>query len=277
VSGNFEALDFDNHNGSGDFFRPWCDRIPTDLLRRLVIYRTPSHGWRACYRLPPELPITFDTESLAQLPLQRNQEIDCDTVIERLGCRLIYVPGGDPAAHPSGKPYEYVRGHLCDVQTLSPDEHASLLHAARSFDAYVPPPKPRHDKVLNGEGRSFAVGGWTPGDDFNQRAAWEDILEPHGWTWCRTQGEVELWARPGKACRDGHSATTDYHEGLFYVFSSNCDPFEAGTGYSKFAAYTLLNHDGDYSAAAQALREQGYGRTVLTPQQQQRLEELFVK
>ena len=61
------------------------------------------------------------------------------------------------------------------------------------------------------------------------------------------------------------------------VFSNNCDPFEAGSGYSKFAVFTLLNHDGSYSAAAQALREQGYGMTVLTPQQQKRLEELFIK
>ena len=238
--------------------------------------RTPSHGWRVCYRLPHEIVVACDKEPLAQVPLERSGKIVGDTVIERLGSRLIFVPGGDPAAHPSGKPYEYVRGHLCDVQTLSGEERAVLLGAARSFNAYVPPPKPRKDKLYHEDGgRAFA--GWTPGDDFNQRAEWSDILEPHGWTWCGSQGQADLWARPGKTCREGHSATTDYHEGLFYIFSANCDPFQAETGYSKFAAYTLLNHDGDYTAAAQALREMGYGLTVLTPQQQKRLEELFIK
>jgi hypothetical protein len=43
------------------------------------------------------------------------------------------------------------------------------------------------------------------------------------------------------------------------VFNSNADPLEQGRTYSKFAAYTHLNHGGDYRAAAVALREQGYG------------------
>jgi hypothetical protein len=140
VSGNFEALDFDNHNGSGDFFPPWCDKIPTDLLRRLVIYRTPAQGWRACYRLPKNLAIVGDKEPLAQVPLELSGKLVGDTVIERLGSRLIFVPGGDPAAHPTGKPYEYVRGHLCDVQTLSGEEYACLLDAAWSLNTYFPPP-----------------------------------------------------------------------------------------------------------------------------------------
>ena len=36
-------------------------------------------------------------------------------------------------------------------------------------------------------------------------------------------------------------------------------PFEPGTAYSKFAAYALLDHRGDYSTAAKSLRASGYG------------------
>src|SRR5262249_698033 len=36
-------------------------------------------------------------------------------------------------------------------------------------------------------------------------------------------------------------------------------PFEANRCYSKFTAYTLLNHAGDFKAAARELGEQGYG------------------
>ena len=45
-----------------------------------------------------------------------------------------------------------------------------------------------------------------------------------------------------------------------YNFSSNADPFEADQHYTKFAAYALLKHGGDYSAAAKALAELGYGK-----------------
>ena len=52
---------------------------------------------------------------------------------------------------------------------------------------------------------------------------------------------------------------------MFCCFSSNAHPFQGAsngrpcTSYSKFAAYALLNHAGDYSAAAKALYDCGYG------------------
>lgn len=73
------------------------------------------------------------------------------------------------------------------------------------------------------------------------------------------RGEITLWKRPGKRER-GISATTNYAgSGLLYVFSTNAAPFEAERAYSKFAAYTLLNHGGEFVAAARALAAQGYG------------------
>jgi hypothetical protein len=78
-----------------------------------------------------------------------------------------------------------------------------------------------------------------------------------------TAGEVTYWRRPRKDGA-GWSATTGACESkagkqLFYVFSSNAAPFEAGTPYSKFGAYALLNHGGDFGAAAKALAGLGYG------------------
>jgi putative DNA primase/helicase len=98
-----------------------------------------------------------------------------------------------------------------------------------------------------------------PGDDFDARADWADILEPHGWTWNGPGSDsADHWCRPGKA--SGTSATTNFAgSDLLYVFSSNADPFEQDTAYTKFCAYTLLEHSGDFTAAARALRAQGYG------------------
>jgi hypothetical protein len=44
-----------------------------------------------------------------------------------------------------------------------------------------------------------------------------------------------------------------------YVFSTNAEPFEAEKSYSKFEAFTLLNHGGDYRSAVRELVRQGYG------------------
>jgi hypothetical protein len=83
-----------------------------------------------------------------------------------------------------------------------------------------------------------------------------DVLTPHGWKLLYTRGEVEYWQRPGKQ-GEGISATVG-HDGhdILYVFSSNAAPFEPETGYSLATVYVLLNHGGDFKAAAQALKPQ---------------------
>src|SRR5262249_53166612 len=73
---------------------------------------------------------------------------------------------------------------------------------------------------------------------------------------------VIYWRRPGK--EKGHSATTGHCKSkngweLFFCFTSNGGCFESGKPYSKFAVYTLLNHNGDFKSAAADLRKLGYG------------------
>ncbi|WP_227469342.1 hypothetical protein, partial [Actinomyces sp. HMSC065F12] len=43
-----------------------------------------------------------------------------------------------------------------------------------------------------------------------------------------------------------------------YVFTTSTS-FQPETPYTKFAAYALLNHGGDYQAAARQLAHDGYG------------------
>lgn len=109
-----------------------------------------------------------------------------------------------------------------------------------------------------------------PGDDYDRRGpAWAEILEPHGWQLAQSRGGADYWRRPGKDT-PGISATTGYCKGqdgadLLAVFSSNAHPFEGPNGtrpctcYGKFAAFALLNHGGDFKAAARELSRQGYG------------------
>jgi len=102
--------------------------------------------------------------------------------------------------------------------------------------------------------------GGRPGDDYAARGSWGELLAAHGWVHESTMGEEQRWRRPDKRKGAGISATIG-HKGrdILYVFSSSVPPFEAQKGYSKFHVYTLLEHDGDFRAAAKALAAQGFG------------------
>jgi hypothetical protein len=254
VSGGLEILDFD----APDIFTPWCamvfEELAPGLLARLPQVHTPHDGRHVYYRCP----VIRGNHKLAQ---RLNAEGRPETMIEPRGeGGYVIVPPSPPACHPLHKPYVLLQGDLAAIPTISSEERSMLLNAARALNEYV---KPEH--IVSGHTASSAreAKGERPGDLFNASAAWPDILDPYGWMRVGRRREVTLWKRPGKRER-GLSATTNYAgSDLLYVFSTNAWPFEADTAYSKFAAYALLEHAGDFSAAAKASASRGYGaRTV---------------
>jgi len=149
-----------------------------------------------------------------------------------------------------GKSYERLKGSLSQIVTLTADDREQLFSLARSFDEAVPASEPRAAKRSPG-------GRLRPGDALNGGATWSEVLRPHGWTEQYTNGEVTYWARPGKDI--GVSATTNFGgSDLMYVFTTST-AFDANRSYDKFGAYAVLEHDGDFEAAAAALRQKGYG------------------
>jgi len=110
-----------------------------------------------------------------------------------------------------------------------------------------------------------AATGNQPGDLFAAATPWHEIIEPHGWTYLYTRlnDGTEVWRRPGKT--EGQSATIGHHgRDRFYVFSSAAEPFAVGE-HTKFGAYALLNHGGDFHAAAAALRALGFDDAPTPP------------
>jgi putative DNA primase/helicase len=201
--------------------------------------------------------------------LARASETDC--IIELLARSVILVPGGNPQAHPTGRPYVYRWGHLAIVQTITPDEREQLLAAARSFDRVPPEPRRRPSEVqprtavapepapdwLADIRRDYGPPTWRPGDDFNARGTWEEVLEPLGWAVDHAAGGATYWTRPGKG--RGVSASTGYCGDSLYVFTSDTS-LEPDRAYDKFAAYTHLHCGGDFARAAKELARLGYGR-----------------
>lgn len=99
------------------------------------------------------------------------------------------------------------------------------------------------------------TSGERPGDRFTRETDWSEILT--GWRLLSSRGAERKWQRPDNGIpkqTPGCSATTGgggYD--VLYVFSSNAPPFKANESYSKFRAYSLLEHGGDDKAAASAL------------------------
>jgi hypothetical protein len=141
------------------------------------------------------------------------------------------------------------------------DDFGWLLEAAEQMNEYKPPETVRVPREHGGG----SLPGNRPGDDFNRRAGWDDVLPRHGWKAVGRSGEKVYWRRPGKD--HGWSATTGYcrtdlRGDLLYVFTTSAPPLESEQAYSKFEAYTYLEHGGDWSAAFSALQDQGYGPTA---------------
>jgi hypothetical protein len=260
VSGGLEALDFDGP----DSYQNWraaveCDPALSTLYRRIAGgYEevSPGGGRHLLYRCPA----IQGNRKLARRPVPTPERFK--TLIETRGeGGLIIVAPSGGRVHPSGNPYRLLSGGLALIVTIAPSERTLLLESCRAFDAVAPP------TALSAQERSALRCGpdiihdplcLRPGDIFNQRASWEDILIPHGWEPVRVVGEETYWRRPGKR-GPGHSATTNYRGlGYLYVFSV-ATVFEPEKAYSKFAAYTILKHGGDFSAAARTLAAQGYG------------------
>ena len=243
-----------------------------DLWRRVTasgyMEATPSGGVHLLVRSLS--PVDGNTKLARRRTEDGTVEVLAETRGE--GGFVVVAPSNGPV-HATGRPWARAAGNPATIPDLNEHDLEALLQLFRSLDRMPAPepappraptptaPRSAADAFLLGAGRA-PDGGLSPGDDYNARADWTEILEPHGWRLMRTRGDERFWLRPGKtpAGRDDTSATTGYGDrgDWLYVFSSSTE-FETETTYSKFAAYALLEHGGDHSAAARALRAAGYG------------------
>ncbi|HZN68332.1 MAG TPA: hypothetical protein VFB66_23805 [Tepidisphaeraceae bacterium] len=134
-------------------------------------------------------------------------------------------------------------------------------HPGRLLDWRELPPVPQPDDEVIGTVCKDGAWAVRPGDDYNAKATVEDVvglLEDHGAEVVGERGGLTYLRRPGKE-RDQSGSVGYKGTNLFYCFSSEWPPFEENKGYKPFAVYALLEHDGDFAAAAEALRERGFG------------------
>ncbi|MBV8313970.1 MAG: AAA family ATPase [Planctomycetaceae bacterium] len=229
-----------------------------------------GNGWHLYYRI--DLP-NDDNDTLVKRVLEAldlrfsTAAVNVDPVNSNAGritkCFGTLARKGDDTPD---RPHRYARVlSVPDVLEVVPRDRLESLAGE------PPPPRPDRDaeaerkraKMAPAEARkarradAAAAGagpptwrGQTVADAYNERYTWPETLEPKGWKHVRTFADgTERWLRPGQT--EGSSATIGWRGAdVLHVFSSNAAPFKEHGNYSKFDAYVLLHHGGDYSAAA---------------------------
>ena len=237
VSGNLECLDFDTHRVWEQYKEAAKQAGLTDLVRKVwegYAEQSPN-GFHLLYQCSE---IDGNTK-LAQAA-------DSKTLIETRGEGGYIITAPSTGVNPAGD-YVLKAGGFYSIVRINPEERR-LLHAlARIFDE-VPRDEYKPQRLLSDS---------RPGDEYIKSTTWADVLEPHGWTVVFERNGTTYWRRPDKSA--GISATTGHNgSDLLYVFSTST-VFDSERGYNRFTAYTLLNHGGDFKAAATALSGRGYG------------------
>ena len=209
---------------------------------------TPSGGLHFLYRIADE-PVPGNTK-LAQRPGE-NDTVECLFETRGTGGFVVTAPSSG-SVHPSGQPWVLLKGSPATLPMFSWEEREAIHSIFKALDSM--PHKEQVAQKLASASQPMNLE--KPGDDFNARASWSDILI--GWKIAYTDRQgVSHWIRAGKSF--GISATTGRNDGdNLYVFSTSTS-FEAEKPYSKFAAYAHLHYNDDFSATAKALRAMGYG------------------
>lgn len=163
--------------------------------------------------------------------------------------------------HPSGKPYVRISGGPETIPVIDAETYAAIHDICRAADQT---PKQEAPQWRGRPMKELPDGQLRPGDDYNERGDILDLLKAHGWTFIYQRGVTQYWCRPGK--QRGISASFNYRDsGKLYVFTSSTE-FDSERAYSPFAAYTALEHGGNFSNAARTLGSQGYGSALaVTP------------
>lgn len=253
ASGQLEMLEVEGRAAhlAGELAQLLDDNGFGDLWTRIdggYVEQTPSGGIHWHYRVDG--------------PAQRNTKLardgDRQVLLETRGeGGFTVVAPSAGRTHSSGDAWTVLRGTRDTIPTITVDER-DALHAIATMLDRMPP---EGDIPRSATTADVTSGRLRPGDDYNARTDWEQLLGPRGWVRSRRLGRGYGWTRPGKDPRLGISATTGTSgdgEDRLFVFSSSTE-FEPERPYSKFAAYTLLEHAGDWSAAAAALASAGYG------------------
>jgi hypothetical protein len=255
VSEGLYCLDFDCHGGQDieSVFRSFQDTsIYKWLIERncISVYITPSRGYHIWF-LCNELDVAGSVFA---------RHADNEAMIELRG------NGQYALAYPS-QDYRFIAGVDLEVLTQINESLAqSIIGTAKTFDKGTIVPK-SVDNANRLWPESWEVK--TPEGRYNEECEAEsvELLLSVGWQHRMRRDGVYEMVRPNKDWKEGISATYGMRPKMFYVFSSNAQPFMQNSAYSPFGIYALLKHNGDFKAAKLELANR-FGMIKTEPEKQ---------
>lgn len=275
VSGNLELIEFEGRaivegllekateifeaSGLGDLWHAittgWVDVSPSGGKHfRIRVTGTPVKGnTKLANRLARDEELTDEErQRLVQYPKSKILRGLSETRGEG-GFGIIAPSHG--TVHPSGLPYVREAGGPGSEPVLDAEFYSAVHTILQMLDEV---PQADTAKTAPRDVRPLPGGRLRPGEDYEAKVDWADILLPLGWTFVFQHGPTRYWRRPGKT--QGLSATTGHasDRDRLYVFTTSTE-FISEMPYTKFGAYGHIHHNGDFKAASQALQEQGYG------------------
>jgi hypothetical protein len=209
-----------------------------DFDKKFVVYKTKSGGFHILYKSKR----CQGNTKIAKLKGHK------EAILESRGT------GGYVFVYPENK-----QGDLSyfDIDFVTDEDREIIWNVSKSYNYEEPKKEPVSVKTS----KEFESDGLTPWEDFNQKKTVIDIVVPDNF-FIPTNGyksKHTLIKRHGSS--SAHSGYVFNDNGCMYLFST-------GTIYpseqliSPFAAYAYKNHNGDFTAAASDLYNQGFGDRV---------------
>ncbi len=258
VSGDVEVIDIDEkYSLDGKLFESYKKSIADidkNLLRKLVVEKTPSGGYHFVYK--------FKTTDGNKKLANRHTTDEEKALNPKEKVKVLIETrnnGGYVKIYPSPN-YELLYGDFSKIQYITQEERDVLFSCAIGFNSYFNDvEKPIYKQKTNTQGLS-------PFDDYNQRGDVLSLLESEGWSIAKQNSKNFFLKRPG-ATDSPHSATLHKETSVFYVFSTSTE-FESCKGYSPASVYCLLKHNNNFSDAARSLLSLGYGEKTEYPKKE---------
>ena len=267
VSGNLFCVDFEakDHNQAPMecVYQEWkrlvkAERKSDEPPYLFPISKTMSGGIHVRWRVEGDYNLVNEKLSFAWSGDTKNGKPIANCLIEAKA-------EGGYALCPPSPGYEMVQGDLTQIPTISIDLHERLVAIAKSFHTAITPTVESMQSPPRQQ-RERTEGELMPGEDYNLRGDHHIPLNGAGWTLAHISGETEYWKHPTTDNRWSATFNAVKCPNLFWTWSPNT-PFQPEKGYSKFAVFAILKHDGDFSAAARDLYQQGFGTRHSSPPQ----------
>ena len=231
----------------------------TPLFERLempaVIQKTKSGGLHIIYRCP---------EPEGNMKLARREGCT-EAMIETRG------KGGLLFVAPT-EGYKVLHGDLLDIPQVEQEQRNELIALCRHLSA------PEIISFPSKAPNVALAAGVTPWQAYDDATDALDMMLSYGWTVVSKDKDFTRLNRPGAKHKRGIDGSVNTTHNYFYPFSTS-ERFEANRGYSPSAIYAIMEHSGDFSAAAKDLYHQGYGdrmEQVREEQEQKQVYDLFL-